>query len=237
MRKIVVTALLALFACVALAQTSSEGTLKFLGIPVDGTKEAMISQLKAKNFRYDSRDDLLYGRFNGYSVEVFVSTNHGLVDRVVVRYPETSSASVIKDEFNTLLSQFDSNEKYVGIGPIEKIPSNEDVAFEISAHDKQYEANYQYISPELFPEEEASQLRSLISQAQDMDQEAVQALIASMKPNDVEELSEEQALLILNKILSFASSHVWFTIANLQNEYSIMLYYDNMMNRPHGEDL
>lgn len=236
MRKIVVTALLTLFACIALAQTSSEGTLKFLGIPVDGTKDEMISRLKAKDFRYNSYDDLLYGQFNGKDAEIHVGTNHGVVDRVVVVFPSIPESQIIS-EYNALLSQFNNNDKYIGIGENERIASDENLSYEIAIHHKDYEADFAYISPDLFSEEEASQIRSLLSQAKNMDKEEMQALLASMAPNEEGEMSVEQGMLILNKMMSFVSSHVWFAILEDGSKYCICLYYDNLKNRPHGEDL
>lgn len=69
-----------------------------------------------------------------------------------------------------------------------------------------------------------------------MDHEEIQSLIASMKFND-DEISDDQALLILTRMMSVFSSHVWFTINRNRNKYFVCIYYDNMLNRPNGEDL
>ena len=58
---------------------------KFLGIPVDGTKAAMIQKLKAKGFKRISYDsDVMEGEFNGRYVQISVVTNNNKVYRVVV---------------------------------------------------------------------------------------------------------------------------------------------------------
>ena len=236
MKRVFIILVLVIAAFSSYAQESSDGTLKFLGIPVDGSKDAMISQLKAKGFRYNSYDDLLYGQFNGKDAEIHVGTNHGVVDRVVVVYPSISESQIIS-EYNALLNQFNNNDKYIGIGANERIASDENIAYEITIRHKQYEADFAYLSPDLFSEDEASQIRSLLSQAKDMDNEEMQALIASMTPSEEGEMSVEQAMFILNKMMSFVSSHVWFTILEDGSRYRIGIYYDNLKNRPHGEDL
>ncbi len=36
---------------------------------------------------------------------------------------------------------------------------------------------------------------------------------------------------------SLADGVIWFTILDYYGEYRIALYYENLHNRPHGEDL
>ena len=57
---------------------------KFLGIPVDGTKSAMIQKLKAKGFTYHQKDDLLEGEFNGEKVNIAIVTQGNKVWRIAV---------------------------------------------------------------------------------------------------------------------------------------------------------
>lgn len=49
MKRLFISLLLALVTIVTFAQNPTDGTLKFLGIPIDGTKENMITQLKARD--------------------------------------------------------------------------------------------------------------------------------------------------------------------------------------------
>lgn len=52
--------LLTLFASIAVsAQTNSDNSLKFMGIPVDGSKTQVIQKLKEKGFVYNSADYVL----------------------------------------------------------------------------------------------------------------------------------------------------------------------------------
>ena len=74
MKKIVLSTIFAVFSVCAFAQTP----IKFLGIPVDGSKADMIEQLKAKGYEYDSSHDWLFGEFNGRQVVMIVATNNNL---------------------------------------------------------------------------------------------------------------------------------------------------------------
>ncbi len=71
-----------MFASTCLAQ---KDVTKFLGIPVDGTKSAMIQKLKAKGFTYNQRRDCLEGEFNGRTVYLHVVTNNNKVYRIMVK--------------------------------------------------------------------------------------------------------------------------------------------------------
>ena len=116
----------------------SEGTLKFLGIPVDGSKSEMVEVLKSKGFEYDSESDFLIGDFNGRESHIGIVENHGKVYRVVVFDANTYDAGQIKIRFNNLIHQFEnSNGKYYYIVPNNPIPEDEDISHETIVHDKQ----------------------------------------------------------------------------------------------------
>ena len=59
MKKVILSLFLSLTAIIACAQKSDNNTLKFLGIPVEGSKQAMITKLKAKGFSYNALYDKL----------------------------------------------------------------------------------------------------------------------------------------------------------------------------------
>lgn len=89
--------------------------IKFLGIPIDGSKEQFVQKLKAKDFTYSSLYESYKGQFNGKPVDVYIHTNHNLVDRVYVAFPYSTEEG-IRTEFNRLLNQFKDNGKYGTIG-------------------------------------------------------------------------------------------------------------------------
>ena len=72
MKKLLIIAMLFMST---MANAQKEVT-KFLGIPVDGLKPAMMQKLKAKGFVYNQRLDCLTGEFNGHDVRVSVVTNN-----------------------------------------------------------------------------------------------------------------------------------------------------------------
>jgi len=118
---------------------------QFLGIPVDGYKSEMIKKLKDKGFTNDSDNkDILVGEFNGIKVNVFVVTNNNKVCRIMVADANTVDEGDIKIRFNNLLRQFQNNKRYLSTpdSTISKwsISESEDVAYELSIHNKKYDA-------------------------------------------------------------------------------------------------
>ena len=239
MKRLITILALIVFSFTLSAQNNAEGTIKFLGIPVDGSKEEMISQLKEKGFSYNSYFEELTGEFNGMDVALYIRTHHGQVDRVCVVFPSLKERQVIR-EYNSLLSQFQANEKYIEIIPNSRIPETENISYEMSVHNKTYGSRFSYISPDLFTKEEALEMRKMLNGISKMPREemqnAAQALADSLE-NAMSEVGIEQTLLTLNRIQSIISGSVWFTIHEDGSQYQLVLYYDNLNNHPHGEDL
>ena len=66
MKKLLCVTIALLCTAVLQAQEEEKDVTKFLGIPVDGYKPAMIEKLKAKGFTRSTWDkDALEGEFNG----------------------------------------------------------------------------------------------------------------------------------------------------------------------------
>ena len=73
MKRLLVFGMALMLSAVAFSQ---KDVTKFLGIPVDGSKSAMIQKLKAKGFESSVyKSDILEGEFNGAEVNVFIQTN------------------------------------------------------------------------------------------------------------------------------------------------------------------
>lgn len=115
---------------------------KFLGIPVDGTKSAMIQKLKAKGFTYDQKDDLLEGEFNGEKVFIAVQTNNNKVWRIAVVDQTNRNEAQIRIRFNNLLSQFENNSKYASHESNAMLEDDENINYGITVKKKQYEADF-----------------------------------------------------------------------------------------------
>lgn len=130
MRKLVFTLLMLL--TLSLNAQENKGTLKFLGIPVDGTKSEMISQLKKKGFTYNAYDDYLEGVFNGHDVNIRIGTNNNKVYRVFVADKVSLSEREIKIRYNTLLNQFKNNQKYLSLDENKELGYDFDISNEIT---------------------------------------------------------------------------------------------------------
>jgi hypothetical protein len=137
MKKIIGLFFAVLFSAGLYAQ---EGVIKFLGIPVDGTKQEMIQKLKTKGFTYNQRLEALEGEFNGEEVLIQVQTQNNKVWRLVICDKNLRSKGQIRLRFNELVGQFENNGKYTPFMESQTIDENEDIDYEITVKDKQYRA-------------------------------------------------------------------------------------------------
>lgn len=116
---------------------------KFLGIPIDGTKQEMINRLEEKGFIYNEEQDWLSGEFNGKEVIIYISTKNRKVYGISVRYRYFYTAEEIKSIYNDLLQQFQKNPKYIPVNLHQSaIPTEEDIAREMSQNNKEYIAGF-----------------------------------------------------------------------------------------------
>ena len=213
----------------------SESTLKFLGIPVDGSKSEMVEALKTKGFEYDAESGFLVGDFNGRESHIGIVENHGKVYRVVVFDANTYDAGEIRIRFNNLIHQFEnSNGKYYYIDQNKTIPEDEDISYEIIVHDKQYSASFIY-NPLYGNDElrdkvinEVVEENKLLLEKKGITSEE----FYSDKDNYIQVFSS-----IVDKIFQMSKNEVWFKIFEYHGKYYIGLYYDNLINSPNGEDL
>ena len=212
----------------------SESTLKFLGIPVDGSKSEMIRALKAKGFEYDSESDFLIGNFNGKKSEIGIVENHGKVYRVVVFDANTFDAGEIRIRFNNLIHQFEnSDSKYFYIFPNNPIPEDEDIHYEILVNKKQYIAEFIY-NP-LYGNDELRDrlINEAIEESEEVIKDGKNIEFYSDKDNYDQLVSSIAGL----KVIQMSNGSVWFKIFEHCGKYYIGLYYDNLLNKPNGEDL
>lgn len=263
MKRVLLLVLITLFSSVCYGQNG--GHLKFLGIPIDGTEAQFASKLKSKGFTYSPVTEGYKGQFNGQNVDVYIHTNHNLVDRVYVSFPYTNEDG-IRSEFNRLLGQFEDNDKYTAFVVNDKIPADDDISYEISVKNKRYQASFSYFDPdrdqvafmnslldklsEFLTEEQRAKVKEMFAKTIDAPKEQQDAIQAEM----MEELQKmglgqnENAEPDLDKAMRFfaatmegmsslADGEVWFMIHERYGRYQIGLYYDNLHNQAHGEDL
>lgn len=258
MKRILISLMLAILTNLTYGQES--GPLKFLGIPIDGSKEQMITKLRAKGFTYSPHRDVLSGQFNGEDVAVSILTNHNIVYRVYVRFPSTSSEYSIKNKYNRLLSQFQDNSKYMNFSLSSEIPADEDISYEMLVNDKHYEAAFYYFDSgrdmKVFASELYDGLAGLLPDAMIQKMKDLALNLDGLSPDEIMALSsqimEETGFdpsqmgedwgykfiaTLFSTMVSLADGNVWFTIHQSGAQYNIGLYYDNVHNQAHGEDL
>ena len=219
----------------------SESTLKFLGIPVDGSKSEMVAALKSKGFRYDSNSGFLVGDFNGRESHIGIVENHGKVYRVVVFDANTSDAGQIRIRFNNLIHQFEnSNDKYYYINQNDKIPEDEDISYEISVNNKQYSAEFIY-NPLYGNDELRDRLINEVIEELGLekikDEKTAGGITYGEFYSDKDNYNQLISSLVGLKIIQMSNSSVWFKIFEHYGKYYIGIYYDNLVNKPNGEDL
>ncbi len=226
MKKLLSLILTFLFTLSVYAQ---KDVTKFLGFDVDGPKSELVRKLKTKGFKLNTVGDneFLAGRFNGADVRVYISTENGLVSRVMVCDENNVDETDIKIRFNRLCQQFKDNGKYVSLNEY-TIPDTEDISYEMSVNNKRYEAVFYQMPDESTKEHLYSEISNQFK--------------SKYTPEQLETPTDE----IMNEIISestsalfklYAYKPVWFIISEIYGKYYITMFYDNEYNRPQGEDL
>lgn len=221
MKKIIASLVLAF---VAVCVSSQNHVTQFLGIPVDGSKSAMIQKLKAKGFRASSYDkDILEGKFNGVDVQLFIATNNDKVCRVMLCDENHVDERSIQIRFNNLCHQFEKNPKYLSLGT-ELIPDKEDISYEIGVKNKRYEAVFYQRS-----DADSTLLR----------EELTPKILEKYTPDELANLTKNELMQMGFEYMAELRSKrpVWFMISELYGKYYITMFYDNEYNRANGEDL
>lgn len=203
----------------------------FLGIPVDGYKAEMKKQLISKGFTPKVIDgtDVFQGEFNGTDVNVYIVTNNNKVYRIMVCDANTLDEANIKIRFNRLVSQFERNKRYSG-NENQEIPENEDISYEMTVHNKIYEAIFYQV-----PDTTKTDYKSIIS---DIQADLLSSYSENQLTNPTEEIKQKIETAVMLRILDYATKKtVWFKIVELYGKYYIAMFYDNEYNHADGEDL
>lgn len=257
MKRLLIISFISLISTIVFGQNN--GSIKFLGIPIDGTESQFAAKLRSKGFSYNSIYESYKGQFNGKDVDIYIHTNHNLVDRVYVAFPYTTEES-IRVEFNRLLSQFKNNSKYMDLSMNEEIPGGDDISYEITVNKKRYQASFSYFDPDrdpisfanalidkfdgLLPSENIAKWKEAMAASLALSEEEQrlqsEQLVAELQ-GSIGNIDEDKAFLFLATFIdgmkSLADGEVWFMIHENYGRYNIGLYYDNLHNQAHGEDL
>lgn len=114
----------------------------FMGIPVDGTKTAFYTKLKAKGFTYSKKVDGYVGKFNGKSVIVNAIDNRGKVCAVSVIDRYSSSDAEIIAAYNKLVYSFRNSDKYTTEYVTETEYDDSDTSTNLFLSSKIYESSF-----------------------------------------------------------------------------------------------
>lgn len=226
--------LLMFLLCMAILPTKGQNDVtKFLGIPVDGSKSAMIQKLKNKGFKTSPNDEsTLTGRFNGQDVNLSIVTEKGKVFRICVCEQNYVSETDVRIQFNNLCTQFMNNKRYISLyteSPL--LPDNEDISYNITVNHKRYQATF-YQCPDTTTESFKTHVENIIG-------ECVEAHARAEADGKTDDLEEHDPLYRTYEYFCDVAKNktVWFMIDALANKYRIVLYYDNVLNQANGEDL
>lgn len=221
MKKLSMLVVLLTMALTTFAQ--EKDVTKFLGIPVDGTKAEMITKLKEKGFtqvEYFDEDVVLEGEFNGQDVYVYVGTNNRKVYRIMVTDKNKRNETDIRIRFNTLCQQFSENDKYISLEDY-TIAEDERIYYQMRLRNKRYQAAYYQIDRKLLVE-------TLLNKY----------TLEQLSNFNFDNLNKEDQINIIETLQNLcAHKQVWFMISEDIGEYSITMYYDNILNQANGDDL
>ena len=224
-KKIIWLFMMLIFPVVSYAQ---KDVTQFLGIPVDGSKLAMIQKLKEKGYTISpTNKDILIGEFNGKDVNIHIVTNNNKVWRIMVTDAYSIDETNIKLRFNNLIDQFQNNKNYRTLPDSTivkyKIPKEEDLTYELTIKKKRYEAIfYQHLI-------EKDSI-TLAKEREDFEQ----------KYNSTEESKKSEILAkyYIEAIEKYYKKTVWFMISEERyGKYYIVMYYDNEYNKANGDGL
>lgn len=137
MKRFLATFLFVLMTIASIAQDSN--TIKFLGIPVNGTKKEMISKLLAKGYKLGAFSDNLFGEFNGTDVIIYVQTVNNRVWRIAIADANGNDEADIKHRYNRLFEQLSNNGKYE-VHSGSTLGEEEDISYGMAVLNKRYDA-------------------------------------------------------------------------------------------------
>ena len=140
MKRFLITFLFVLMTIAAIAQ---DNTIKFLGIPVDGTKKEMISKLLAKGYKFGAYSDNLFGEFNGTDVIIYVQTVNNKVWRIAIADANGNDEADIKYRYNRLFEQLSNNGKYE-VHSGSTLGEKDNISYGMTFNNKRYDAYFTF---------------------------------------------------------------------------------------------
>ena len=241
MRKLVFTLVMLLTLSL---NAQNDDVIRFLGIPVDGSKEEMIIKLKQKGYTYDYVNDMFNGEFNGSKITGTIQTYHNKVYAIRFTYDVLPgfSKSVVISKFNSLVNQYDLSDKYISYLRFDKtlhniesyrIDPNENIGDEMR-RGRLYKAQYRYKQGKQLSDT-TGLFQYKIEVYKTIHNVATSRGVSVETYNDIDD-DAIKAMFIMNKL---EQDVVGFFITNGTNPgtFNIVFDYYNRRNAPNGEDL
>lgn len=211
----------------------AQSPTKFMGIPIDGSKEEMITKLKAKGFTSHPLDTgKLQGEFNGTDVNILIQTNNNKVSRIIVYDQNTTTDErSIQIRFNNLIYQFRHNDKYLTFEDA-TIPDDENISYEMNVNHKRYSAIFCQKPVDTSELIVADTTNYWVNKFKtELLKEYTEEQIQNMTEDEMKKRGVDFAFDLLSKY------PVWFLIHESYGQYRICLYYENGYNTADGSDL
>jgi len=138
MKKIALSLLLLLAVTTVFAQTNE--TIKFLGIPIDGSYQEFTKELTRKGWKAEPGQRFM-GTINGMPRIATVSFYKRNVDRVMVEYDKAVSEQQAIEDFNTKLLTYRSDNRYV-YEHGENVSKETRLGYDMEVRNKVYDASF-----------------------------------------------------------------------------------------------
>lgn len=223
----------------AMTLCAQKDVTTFLGIPVDGTYSAMRQKLIAKGFKPQrlGRDEYFSGRFNGEDVQLFIVSNNNKVWRIALFEVVPRTEAQIKIHFNSLVSQFESNKRYVSLAD-QTLSDSENLWYGMNIQHINYQAIFYQYTPKVEMDSTIIQKwqENFVSQYSNDQLRNPQNTVQIHSSTAYYDNMIEQNLQKFQEIAT--KKPVWIQIQESQfGGYMLGLYYDNGYNMANGEDL
>ncbi|MBP5642769.1 MAG: hypothetical protein J6X10_00845, partial [Bacteroidales bacterium] len=180
------------------------------------------------------------GEFNGEDVHIYIGTNSNKVYRVMVCDANTRTEGDIKTRFNRLVRQFENNKRYKSLSDNQSIDDDVDISYEMLVNNKHFDATFHQVHTK----DEIKEMRQMIyDNYNTIVNELTNSVELSEVGVDLEMFKKDKtdenidALVYLVETMYMMSNAVWFRIQSYGSEYYLSIFYDNLSNRPNGEDL
>lgn len=221
MRKILTLTVAVLLPLLCLAQAGGGG-IRFLGIPVKGTRDAMYRELLDKGFRTEPAGGMS-GVFNGSDVLLYIGTDGAWVNRVAVHFP-LEGENEARERYASLLKQFRRLPKYVEM-PLDNPPADDGLDAE-----RRLAADEGTLTATFLLTEEWNRARVRFQSW--MDVRTVPVIQSLDKPD--EDLEAHWKEIVEDAVTGSVRLQVFEAG---ENRYRVVLFYDSLDTMPEGSDL